>query len=137
MFSSLGCLISAFGEPFRGYIFVIGTDGTGERGLAIVKVDETDESLRQEGYFEFLTDEQSEAVAGVGGQNHLRGECRTTGEGVELTMFLDGKQVGSASDPNGFHPFDGFAFLVVATKAGTDVRYDNFIAEEVGTGDSE
>lgn len=136
-FSGLGCVASPPDDPIRGYVFFVGSGGSEERGFAIVKVDETDESLSQESFLEYLADERSDAVAGMGAKNHIRGECRATEQGVELAMFLDGKQVGTASDSNGFHPFDGFAFLVLASKAGTDVRYDNFRGEEIGKGDSE
>jgi len=136
-FYGLACMVSPRAAPSRGYVFFVGSIGSGERGFAIVKIDETDESLRREGFYQYLADEQSDAVAGTGETNHLRGECRSTEQGVELAMYLNGKQVGRASDPNGFHPFDGFALLVQASGAGTDVRYDNFKVEEVVKGDSE
>lgn len=135
--SGLGCVASPPDDPTRAYAFSVLSTGSEEHAFAIIKVDETDESLRQDRFQEILVLEPSDAVAGVGAKSHIRGECRATGQGVELAMSLDGKQVGTASDPNGFHPFDGFAFLVAASKAGTDIRYDNFRGDEVGTRDSE
>jgi hypothetical protein len=131
--SGLVCVVSAPAEPSRGYAFFLGADGSGDRGLAIVKVDEADESLEEDGYFEYLLDERSEEVGEVGAATHVRGECRTTDQGVELAMFLNGEQVGTANDPDGLHPFDGLAFLVISPKAGTDVRYDNFAADALGS----
>jgi hypothetical protein len=135
-FEGVGCVASPPGHPTRGYLFVVGLAGPEERGFAIVRIDETDQSLREQGYFRNLVDQQSEAVAGIGAQNHIRGECRATKQGVELAMYLNGEQVGTATDPDGFRPFEGFAFFVFASKAGTDVRYDNFSAEEIAEGES-
>jgi hypothetical protein len=135
-FEGLGCVASPPDAPTRGYLFVVGLAGLEERGFAIVRIDETDESLREQGFFRNLVDEQSDLVAGIGEKNHIRGECRATEKGVELAMYLDGKQVGRATDPNGFRPLEGFAFFVFTSKAGTDVRYDNFSAEEIAEGDS-
>jgi hypothetical protein len=136
-FSALVCVASPPEEPVRGYAFFVWANEAGGRGFAIVEVDETDESLRQVGFLRYLVDEGSDAAAGVGGTNHVRGECRTTGQEVELAMFLNGSQVGTATDRNGLHPFDGLAFLVLSQNAGTEVRYDNFSAEDLGEVDSD
>ena len=132
VFSGLACM----GSPSsNGYAFFVGADGTGVRRFAIVKVDETNPSLSQ--VVDYFVDERSDAVAGVGATNHVRGECRTNGQEVELTMFLNGNQVGTASDPDGRHPFNGLSFLVLSPNPGTDVRYDNFSAENLAEGDSD
>jgi len=132
--SGLACWVSRLGN---GYAFFVGADGTGVRRFAIVKYDEADPSLGEAAFFHYFVDERSDAVAGVGATNHVRGECRTNGQVVELTMFLDGNQVGTASDPDGRHPFNGLSFLVLSPNPGTDVRYDNFSAENLAEGDSD
>ena len=73
-----------------------------------------------------------EAVAEVGKTNRLRGECRATDDGVELAMYIDGQQVGTATDPEGFRDFGAFGFVVISTRVGTDIRFDNFEADELG-----
>lgn len=65
-----------------------------------------------------------------------RGECRAKEQRVELAMFLDGNELKTVSDPNRPRPFEAFALIAFASEAGTDVRYDNFVAEEIGQDDS-
>ena len=79
-----------------------------------------------------LLDEESDAVAAVGETNRIQGKCQATDDGVELTMYLDGKLVGQVRDPNGFRQFEAFGFVVISTKTGTDIRFDNFEAAEIG-----
>ena len=125
VFAGLACM----GSPSsHGYAFFVGADGTGVRRFAIAEVN---------GTVDYFVDERSDAVAGVGATNHVRGECRTNGQVVELTMFLNGSQVGTASDPDGRYPFNGVDFLVLSPNPGTEVRYDNFSAENLAEGDSD
>jgi hypothetical protein len=44
---------------------------------------------------------------------------------------VDGKLVGKRQDPNGFGPFEAFGFVVISREDGTDIRFDNFEAEEI------
>ena len=124
-----GCWASGFDAPAQGYLFLVSPSAN---ALAIVRHDETDERLRNQFYFRAFVDEESDAVAAVGETNRLRGECRATDDGVELTMYLDGEQVGTATDPDGFHDFEAFGFVVISTRVGTDIRFDNFEAAELG-----
>lgn len=134
-FHGVGCWVSPPNEPAQGYVFFV---NPGNQAFAIVKMDETNESLAKQGYFTFLVEEDSEAVAGLGETNHIRGECRTTEDDrIALTMYLDGQQVGAASEVHGFSGFEAFGFMVFSTKAGTDLRYDNFRAARLGKADSE
>ena len=98
--------------------------------IAVVKIDETDESVREQYYLRALLDEESEAVAAVGGTNRIRGDCETTDDGVDLTMYLDGEQVGNVSDHAGFRPFKALGFFVLSSEVGTDVRFDHFEAQK-------
>ena len=124
----VGCWSSPADEPAQGYLFLVSPSA---QAFAIVRHDETDERLRNQFYFRALIDEESEAVAAIGETNRLRGECRETDDGVELTMYLDGEQVGTATDPDGFRDFGAFGFVVISTRVGTDIRFDNFEADEL------
>jgi hypothetical protein len=125
----VGCWSSEFGAPTQGYSFLV---APAANAIAIVKHDEADASLREQFYLRPLLDEESDAVASVGETNRIRGKCQATDDGVELTMYLDGKLVGQARDPNGFRQFEAFGFVVISTKTGTDIRFDNFEADEIG-----
>jgi hypothetical protein len=119
---AIGCVSSEFGEPLQGYLFGIAPE---IHGIAIIKVDETDESVAEQFYFRALVDEESEAVGGIGETMRITGECRPVGNTVELTMSVDGEQVADTRDPDGFAPYDAAAFVVLSTKAGTEMVYDN------------
>jgi len=125
----VGCWSSPADELAQGYLFLVSPS---EQAFAIIRHDETDERLRNQFYFRALIDEESDAVAAVGETNRLRGECRASDDGVELTMYLDGQQVGTATDPDGFRAFEAFGFVVISTKAGTEIGFDNFEADELG-----
>jgi len=124
-FSGVGCIVSGANKPTRGYIFFVGNTPDGA-GYAMARIDETDKSLRDDAYFKFFDDATSDVVGGVGETNHIRGECEGASYGVNLAMFVNGKQVATAIDPGGFHPFDGFAFQLLVPEQGTDISYDNY-----------
>ncbi len=125
----VGCWSSPVEGPSQGYLFLVAPK---VRAIAIIRNDETDEKLQKQLFFQALVDEESDAVAPAGRTNRIRGECRTTEDGVELTMYLDGQEVGTAVDRNGFRSFEAFGFVVISSEAGTDVRFDDFEAEELG-----
>jgi hypothetical protein len=133
--AGVGCVASGPEEPIQGYVFFLGAEGE-RSGFAIVKVDETDDTLEQQGFLEVLTEGTSDAVEGVLGNNHVRGECRVTDSGVDLLVLLDGDQLARATDQDGFAPYDGAGLLVQATSAGTEIWFDNFRAEEIGRTES-
>ena len=134
-FHGVACFISPPNAPAQGYAFFVDPK---RRALAIMKLDETDKSLAKQGFFIFLAEKRSEAVGGVGEKNRIRGECRATEDDrIALKMYLEGQQVAAASDAHGFSGFQSFGFFVFSTKAGTDLRYDNFRAARLGTADSE
>ena len=127
-FHGVFCIASAFDEPSQGYMFVVSPI---QKAIAILKVDETDQSLREQYYMMALVDEESDAVAGVGGTNRIRGECISTGDGVDLTMSLDGKKVAEAHDSKDFGAYDGFGLFTLSTRPRADIRFDDFRVEEV------
>jgi hypothetical protein len=124
----LGCWISAPDEPLQGYEFLV---SPGSHGYAIAKLDETNAAFKKQFYLQILVEGESPAVAGVGDPNHLRGECRGSANAVELRMSLDGEEIDHASDAAGFQAYEAFGFVCYSTEAGTDIRYDNFVAEEI------
>ena len=125
-FHGVGCWVSPARAPGQGYLFLVNPE---KEALAIIKMDET--APAEQGFLKVLLDEESEAVPSIGEKIRVRGECRATEDRVNLTMFLEGEQVGSATDAPGFRGFAAFGFLVLATQPGTDIRYDNFTAEEL------
>jgi hypothetical protein len=128
-FHGIGCWASKPDKPARGFVFVL---EPAVHGFAIVENDETNQSLKKSDYFRALVDKASAAVPAVGAKAHLRADCRATATGVELKMFVNGTQLGTATDSNRFGPFEAFGFLALSTKTGTDIRYDNFSAKELG-----
>ena len=126
---AIGCLSSGFREPVQGYLFGVSTE---VHGIAILKVDETDESLKNSFYFRALVDEESRAVAGARERMRIEGECRPEGDAVLLTMSIDGQEVADARDPAGFAPYDAAALVVLSTKSGTEMVYDNVRIKEAG-----
>ena len=125
----VGCFASGVGEPSQGYLFLVGpTVG----GVAVVRQDETDETLEDSLFLSALVDEESPAVVPAGETTRIRAECEETGDGVELTMYLDGEEVARARDPEGFGPFEAFGFVTFSSRTDTDIRFDNFHAEELG-----
>jgi hypothetical protein len=121
-FHGIACWASV--DPGRGYLFLIAPS---ESAFGIAKMDE--EGLS------FLVDRTSDAVDGVGETNRIRADCRSTQGGVDLTMSVNGEQVWATVDPRGFEPFEAVGLFARSTKAGTDLRYDNFSAE-AATGNS-
>ncbi len=101
--------------------------GAEYRCLAIVRNDETDEQVQKRLSFQALIDQRRSLLPGR--TNRIRGECRRTEDGVELTMYLDGRGVGTARDRNGFGSFEAFGFVVISSEPGTDVRFDDFEAD--------
>lgn len=125
----VGCWSSPVGAPSQGYLFLV---APGVSTFAIVRHDESDEQIEKGLVLQPLVEEQSDAVAPAGRTNRVRGKCRRTENGVELTMYLDEEEVATATDRNGFRPFEAFGFVVISSEAGTDVRFDDFEAEELG-----
>jgi hypothetical protein len=114
-FHGIGCFASV--DSDQGYLFLVDPS---ESAFGIAKQDGPKLS--------FLMDRTSDAIAGVGENNRIRGECKPTQGGVDLTMFVNGQEVWAVVDPGGFEPFEQVVLLVRSTRAGTDVRYDNFTA---------
>ena len=125
----IGCWASPFGAPFQGYLFLV---GPAANAFAILVQDETDETLEDAFFLRPLVDEASDAVVPPGETTRLRGECRATADGVDLTMYLDGKRVASASDSARFGPFEAFGFVTFSTLPDTDIRFDDFEAHALG-----
>jgi hypothetical protein len=46
-------------------------------------------------------------------------------------MWLNGQQVAHVTDPSGFLGYEAFGFTTYSTESGTDIRFDNFVAEEL------
>lgn len=125
----VGCWATPVGEPGQGYLFIV-LPSLG--AFAIFLQDE--ELAPEESPLVPLVDEESDAVPPPGEMTQIRAECKATDDGVDLTMFLDGEEVGSASVPGeiGAAGFQAVGFSTFSTKADTEIRFDNFRAEELG-----
>jgi hypothetical protein len=131
----VGCWASGRGEPVVGYVFALGAFGDGSRGYFIGRHNEDDPDLQKNPLrMEALVDEEADALPPSGTEVELRGECRKTGTSVHLTLYVDGKKVAEAADTRdaaNINAFVAYGFFAFASKAGTDFRYDDFVAEEV------
>jgi hypothetical protein len=133
-FQGIACWTSARGEPAYGYAFLVGTLGDGTQGYLIAKHDESDERLRSRLYLNPLVEEESDSRSSLGSAVEIRGECQKEGDRVRLALFVDGARVASAEDTRGASAIRGFGaygLLVLASRAGTEIRFDDFLAEEL------
>ena len=94
----------------------------------ILRVDETDPSLNKLNNAYPLIFRPSSTVRGQGSVNHIRGECREDAGQIALKMFVNGVEIGDASDSH-FHGFQQAAIVAYSTEPGTEFRYDNFVAD--------
>jgi hypothetical protein len=126
--AGVGCWISAPNEPAKGYLFAVAP----EPSIAILKVDESDKSLEQQFFLRAFVDKDSAVVKEMPAVNRVRGECRHGGAtSVELSMWVNGEEVGKATDSSGFFGYEAFGFAMFSSESGTDLRFDNFVAEEL------
>ena len=77
-----------------------------------------------------LIQERTDATAMNGGarSNRIGGDCiKSLNGATSLTMYINGKQVLQASDPNGLSNFTGMGLWAFTNAGGTDVRFDNAV----------
>jgi ABC-type transport system substrate-binding protein len=78
-----------------------------------------------------LIEGQSELVGGIGQTQHLSLDCiGGAGEAAMLTASIDGSELDSADDPEGFASFSGMALWVGPSDPNTEVFVDNVLASE-------
>lgn len=69
------------------------------------------------------------AIAGFSRVNRIRGECIGGGKKpTVLALYVNGKKIAAAEDRRGLKSFSGVGLTVLASRGGTDVRFDNFVA---------
>jgi hypothetical protein len=70
-------------------------------------------------------------VHGPGRKNRIRGQCigGTKNRGTILRLFVNGRQVAKARVEGGWKSFRGVGLLVFSVKGGTDVSFDNLLAQ--------
>jgi hypothetical protein len=73
----------------------------------------------------------SKSIRGLKRKNHIRGECigGTKNRATTLRLFVNGHQVAEARDEHGWEFFRGVGLVVFSVKGGTDVYFDNVLAE--------
>jgi hypothetical protein len=130
-----GCWASGRGDPVLGYVFGLTTLGDGSRGYLIARQNEDDPELQQNPLrMEALVDEESDSLPPLDEAAELRGECRKEGDAVKLALYVDGTKIGEATDTRDapdINAFVAYGFYAFATKPEIDVRYDDFLAEDV------
>jgi hypothetical protein len=104
-----------------GYFFGIGPhDGL----YSIEKIKSGSFTILEEGH-------GSKSIQGLKRKNHIRGECigGTKNRATRLRLFVNGHQVAEARDEHGWESFRGVGLVVFSVKGGTDVYFDNLLAE--------
>jgi hypothetical protein len=126
----VGCWASGRGDP----VFALTTIGD-SRGYLIGRQNEDDPELQQNPLrTEALVDRQSTSLPPLNEAAELRGECRKEGEAVKLALYVDGTKVAEATDTQDAPDIDFFVaygFFAFSSKPQIDVRYDDFLAEDV------
>jgi hypothetical protein len=128
----VGCWASGRGEPALGYVFAVATLGEGRR-YVIARQNEGDPDL-QNNPLRMEVIVESDPVPSSGTPVDLRGECRKEGDSVQLALYVNGKRVAEATDTHDAPAIDAFGaygLLAFTSKAGSDFRYDDFVAEEL------
>jgi hypothetical protein len=73
----------------------------------------------------------SRTIHGLKRKNNIRGECigGTKNRATTLRLFVNGHQIAEARDEHGWEFFRGVGLVVFSVKGGTDVYFDNVLAE--------
>jgi hypothetical protein len=73
----------------------------------------------------------SKRINGLKRKNHIRGECigQTKKRPTTLRLFVNCHRVAAARDEHGSKSFRGVGLVVFSVKGGTDVYFDNVLAE--------
>jgi hypothetical protein len=106
-----------------GYFFGIGPhDGL----YSIERISSTSFTTLKEG-------RGSKSIHGLKRRNHIRGECigGTKKQASTLRLFVNGHRVAEARDAHGWKSFRGVGLVVFSVKGGTDVYFDNVLAEHL------
>ena len=90
------------------------------------------------GTYGFLVDEgesgveldsgASDAIAGIGKVNRLRAECVPAPDGIDLLLFVNGRDVGRLTWHGEAGPFDSLSVRVYSDQGGTEVELDDLVA---------
>jgi hypothetical protein len=85
------------------------------------------------GALQTLTEGQG-SFGGFGATNRIRGDCLPTGDGsTSLVLYIDGRRVAEATDPDGLDRFSAIGLTVETSEGGTDVLFDNVVVREPKT----
>ncbi len=73
----------------------------------------------------------NKSIHGLKRKNHIRGECigGTKKRATRMRLFVNGHLIAEAGDEHGFEFFRGVGLVVFSVKGGTDVYFDNVLAE--------
>ncbi len=99
-----------------GYKFVLSPEGH----YGILRDDESgDGSILAEGDSEF---------DGYGATNRIRGDCVVRDGRSEVVLYVDGKRIAEARDPDGPDRFPAIGLTAETSEVGTDIFFDNVLA---------
>jgi hypothetical protein len=107
------CRYDDSGDTFNFYYFLISSDGY----IAILKMKDSSSEVISGDEWEL-----SDAVKTGNATNHIRGDCI----GSELTMYVNGQKVATASDSD-FTKGDVGLMAGTFETPGTDILFDNFL----------
>jgi hypothetical protein len=100
-----------------GYKFVL----TPESHYGILRDDQSADGLA------ILAEGDLDSV-GYGTTNRIRGECTARGGGSTLlVLYVDGRKVAQARDPDGPDRFSAIGLTVETSEVGTDIFFDNVL----------
>jgi hypothetical protein len=78
----------------------------------------------------FHPEEVNAHAPGLGGRDHVRAVCSSSGSATVIELYVNGRHVGHGRDPDGFHPFTAISLWGETDRAGTDIRFDNVAVTE-------
>ncbi len=105
-----------------GYVFIISRDGA----WSIQKITNGASPPTS-----LARSNRTDAILRLPRTNRIRGVCVGGGsKATTLAFYVNDRKVAVATDPKGLDSFPGFGFFVNSTTSGTDVRFDNVVADE-------
>ena len=115
--------VGCWRSQVQGYVFLISADGA----WGIEKITSGTSTP-----ITLAESKGSGALPPLAKTNRIRGACGGGGsKPTTLALYVNGKRVVVTTDRAGFDVFRGFGFFVYSSKQGTDVRFDNLVANEL------
>ncbi len=115
---------SCWSSQEKGYILGVSAGGA----WAIFRIDVNANPIQTS----LAESPSTNAVPGFAKTNRVRCDCISgAGKQTTLILYVNGAKIATARDRHGLGPLKGYGFFVITTKAGSDVRFDNFAARTI------